>query len=134
MNDKMTVRQATVQHRAKSAWDNVESVNDKDKYGTLARKLPSMLQINGLGATLAFLQAKGKGNKEDGHAEIFDHVSKWVLGAFDLSSKHTTLMDLVRDADVDTYRRATTEAIEYAIWLKRYVEAKDWGSVQGDNE
>ena len=129
----MTIRQSTIQRRAKAAWQDVETIKDKDKYGTLARKLPSMLQVNGLGPTLAFLLAKGKNKSTDGHMEIFQHVSFWVLSEFDLNSKHKTLMDLVRDNDMDTYRRATTEAIEYAIWLKRYVEALDWGSVQGDD-
>lgn len=126
-----TKRQTTEQRRAASAWNHVESVKDKDKYGTLARKLPSMIQINGLGTALAFLLAKGKAKSTDGHMEIFSHVSEWVLGAVD--KNHKDLMELVRKEDMRTYRRATTEAIEYAIWLKRYVEAKDWGSAQGDD-
>ncbi|MBK9368684.1 MAG: type III-B CRISPR module-associated protein Cmr5, partial [Deltaproteobacteria bacterium] len=31
------------------------------RYLTLARKLPAMLQVNGLGQTVAFLYSKGKG-------------------------------------------------------------------------
>lgn len=126
-------RQTTEQRRAAQAWQDVDKgVTDKDKYGTLARKLPSMIQINGLGTALAFLLAKGKNKSKDGHMEIYAHVSNWVLTELQLQ-KYSELMDLVRKEDMTTYRRATTEAIEYAIWLKRYVEAKDWGSEQGDD-
>ncbi len=129
----MTIRQTTEQRRAKSAWIDVEDVTDKDKYGTLARKLPSMIQVNGLGTALAFLLAKGKNKSKDGHMEIYTHISKWILQELGLDGKYTSgsLMDMVRNEDMPTYRRATTEAIEYGIWLKRYVEAKDWGSDQG---
>lgn len=130
-----TVRQTTEQRRAKAAWDDVERVTDKDKYGTLARKFPSMVQINGLGTALAFLLAKGKGKAKDGHTEIYSHISAWVLRELYPDNKYRPdeIMNMVRNEDMATYRRATTEAIEYAIWLKRYVEAKDWGSDQGDD-
>lgn len=129
-----STRQTTEQRRAAQAWEDVDQgVTDKDKYGTLARKMSSMIQINGLGTALAFLLAKGKNKAKDGHMEIFSHLSNWVLAELQLQGKYSTLMDLVRKEDMATYRRATTEAIEYAIWLKRYVEAKDWGSDQGDD-
>ncbi len=130
---QQTQRQTTEQRRAKQAWDDVNGVNDQSKYGTLARKLPAMIQMNGLGTSLAFLQAKGKGKRNDGHTEIYGHISDWVLKELLLNNTHRDLMDAVRQEDMQTYRRATTEAIEYAIWLKRYVEAKDWGSDQGDD-
>lgn len=131
----MTIRQTTEQERARLAWDDIETVKDEKaqkKYGTLARKLPAMIQMNGLGTTLAFLYAKGKGDRKDGHTIISDHISKRVLKYLE-TDKYETLLHLVRDADTATYRRATAEAIEYGIWLKRYVEAKDWGSAEGDD-
>lgn len=131
-----SIRQTLEQERAAAAWKDIETVNDEQqqkKYGTLARKLPAMIQMNGLGTALAFLLAKGKGKDKDGHMVIYDHVSKWVLSKIKLSSNHNNLMELVRNADTEVYRRATTEAIQYGIWLKRYVEAKDWGSAEGDD-
>jgi hypothetical protein len=48
--------------RAKEAWDNIQIVkpqkNYQAKYGSLARKIPTLIQINGLAQTLAFLKAK----------------------------------------------------------------------------
>lgn len=129
-------RQTLEQKRARSAWDDIEDVKveQQDKYGTLARKLPAMIQMNGLGATLAFLLAKGKRKANDGHTLIFNHLSKWVLSKTAVSRKYNDLIDFVHDCDMDEYRRATAEAIGYGIWLKRYVEAKDWGSAEGDNQ
>lgn len=132
----MTSRRQTLeQQRAASAWENVDAVkkDQQQKYGTLARKIPSMIQMNGLGTTLAFLLAKGKKKSEDGHTMIFNHLSVWVLSRIITDKPSENLMELVRREDVETYRRATVEAIEYGIWLKRYVEAKDWGSVEGDD-
>ncbi|QPC80934.1 type III-B CRISPR module-associated protein Cmr5 [Phototrophicus methaneseepsis] len=131
-----TIRQTLEQERASSAWRDIETVtNDQQqkKYGTLARKLPTMIQMNGLGTTLAFLMAKGKSKSDDGHTLIFNHLSKWVLSKIEPAGKYKDLMVLVRNVETDVYRRATTEAIEYGIWLKRYVEAKDWGSADGDD-
>lgn len=133
----MTTRRQTLeQQRANQAWTDIESVTgDKQqkKYGTLARKLPAMIQINGLGTTLAFLLAKGKNDRNDAHNVIFNHLSAWVLSQIESDSNANDLMTFVRGTSMSTYRRATAEAIEYGIWLKRYVEAKDWGSVEGDD-
>lgn len=60
----------TEQDRARWAWKCVEEITRQDKkikerYGTLARKLPSLLQVSGMGQTLAFIyaQARGEGAK-----------------------------------------------------------------------
>lgn len=136
-----TQRQTLEQQRAASAWEQIMAVErntgpedkQRKKYGTLARKLPAMIQINGLGTALAFLCAKGKNKKDDGHTLIFNHLSAWVLHQLQ-QSRYQDLLDFVRSAETEEYRRATAEAIEYAIWLRRYVEAKDWGSATGDDE
>jgi CRISPR type III-B/RAMP module-associated protein Cmr5 len=136
MANQQSKRQTLEQQRAASAWGDIEQVTQKEqqsKYGTLARKLPAMIQINGLGTALAFLQAKGKNDARDGHTLIYNHVSKWVLSRMNTEG-YSSLMELVRQGDMDTYRRATAEAIAYGIWLKRYVEAKDWGSAEGDDQ
>ncbi len=127
-----TIRQTLEQQRAKQAWEDIETVksDQQEKYGTLARRLPAMMQMNGLGTSLAFLMAKGRGKSDDGHTLIFNHLSAWILSKIESTSKHKDLMVLVRNVETDVYRRATTEAIEYSIWLKRYVEAKDWSNAQ----
>jgi len=129
-------RQTLEQKRATSAWMHLEQVTtdtQRKKYGTLARKLPAMIQMNGLGGTLAFLMSKGQTDLNDAHNMIARHLSEWILTQPGIPPGYTDLMHMVRAADMSVYRRATTEAIEYCIWLKRYAEARDWGSVQGDD-
>ena len=36
-------------------------------------------------------------------------------------------MAWVRTKSTSDYRRATTEALAYLVWLKRFTEAKGWG-------
>lgn len=125
-------RQTLEQRRAKLAWEQIESVPEsaQAKYGTFARRLPSMIQMNGLGSSMAFLLSKGKNKSQDGHMQLYHHVSDWVITQMD--SRQNDLMSYIRECETDDYRRATTETIAYGIWLKRYVEAKDWGSDNND--
>ena len=131
-NKKQSKRQTLEQMRAKMAWEQIESVPESahSKYGTFARRLPSMIQMNGLGSSMAFLLSKGKRKNTDGHMQLYNHVSEWVINQMAL--QQNDLMSLIRECETDEYRRATTETIAYGIWLKRYVEAKDWGSDNND--
>lgn len=118
------VRQTTQQKRAQLAWDAVNQVDvtQQARYATLARKLSAMIQVNGLASTLAFLFSKSKDGKGD--QVIARHLSDWVTGQLEYTQGN--LMHLVQQADTDLYRRATAEAIEYAIWLSRYVSGLGW--------
>jgi CRISPR-associated protein Cmr5 len=126
----MSKRQTTEQRRAASAWKDINTVNDSERsvYKTRAKNLPAMIQINGLGSTMAFLLSKPK---KTAYKRIYKHISKWIT-AFNQLDYQDDLMSLIRNEDMQTYRRATTEAIEYAIWLKRYVES--WGDVEESDE
>ncbi|MBZ0275578.1 MAG: type III-B CRISPR module-associated protein Cmr5 [Anaerolineae bacterium] len=121
-------RQALEQRRASKAWEHVSTVSDKERsdYKTRAKKLPAMIQINGLGTTMAFLLSKPK---KEAYKQIYQHVSEWVTTQM---AYQGDLMKLIRDEDMSLYRRATTEGIEYGIWLKRYVES--WEDVEESDE
>src|SRR5690606_5888329 len=98
--------------------------------GTLARGLPAMIQTNGLAVMAAFLASKplGERDKNREHERILAHLGtrlQFVLGSSDL-------MTFIRNASTDQYRRATSELITYATWLKRYSEAKGWKSSEGE--
>jgi len=135
----MPTRQTTEQERARSAWEHVEDVaakSYKKEYGSQARGLPAMIQTNGLGQTLAFLKAKSK-NEENAYKALYGHLSRWGFGRLtgdntaktpSHSSRTTNdLLEWLINSDSATYRRATTEALAYALWLRRFAEAKGWG-------
>lgn len=130
-NDEQTQsrRQTLEQERAAAAWKAVKAVpsSEKSEYKTRAKNLPAMIQINGLGSTMAFLLSKPK---KEAYKLVYEHLSKWLKEQ--LPYQEDDLMRFIQKQDVDLYRRATAEAIAYGIWLKRYVEA--WGDVKEANE
>jgi CRISPR-associated protein Cmr5 len=119
------------QQRAEQAWECVGEVTSKSqdfkkKYGSLARKVPTLILTNGLGQTLAFLKAKGKNDPADEHTVLFRHLSRWVLSQVAPSSPATNgdLLQWVLQNDSASYRRATVEALAFLTWLKRFAEAE----------
>ena len=122
----VSAQQTLDQQRANSAWQNVSAVKDRGdekfekKYSSLVKKAPMYILTNGLGQTLAFLKAKGKGKADNEHEVLYLHLSGWV--GCQMSIK-TSLLDWLLTQDSATYRRATAEALAYLNWLKRFAEA-----------
>lgn len=120
----MSRQQSLGQKRASAAWDCVDNAKRKKyaaKYGQLARSAPADIQSNGLGQTLAFWNAKGK--SEQHQKDLLDDVSRWVKSQMGLDGK-PLLEWIIKTATTEEYRRATSEAISFLIWLKRFAEAE----------
>jgi len=119
------------QQRAERAWTCVQEVTSrsqdfKKRYGSLARKVPMLVLTNGLGQSLAFLKAKGKNDPADEHTVLFRHLSNWVLEqvAPGATTSNRDLLQWVLQNDSTAYRWATTEALAFLTWLKRFAEAE----------
>jgi CRISPR-associated protein Cmr5 len=131
------------QERAQQAWRNVreakENLTDQERYRSQAVGLHAMIQMNGLGQTLAFLKAKGKVDEEKGRrrdtetdqpinpddpdAMLFWHLSDWVgkcLGC----GQSGLLSWIAESASTEEYRRATVECLAFGLWLRRFAEAE----------
>lgn len=125
---KISHQQTLEQQRAAQAWDCIGKLDKQEdyrnKYGTLARKIPSLIQANGLGQTLAFLRSKVD---QKAHQDIYDHLSVWVMGQLGQENQKATLLEWIIKQPSSTYRRATTEAMAFAQWLKRFAEAQGLG-------
>lgn len=117
----MSLQQTLQQRRAASASADVDSMKGDNEYGSLVRSLPALIQSDGLATTLVFLQAKGKKH----HQSAYKHVSHWVMSELSVKNETDLLKWLIAD-DTDSfqYRVATTEALAYLAWLKRFAEAK----------
>lgn len=111
------------QDRAAAAWNDITEVTQgdfKDKYSALARGGAADIQMNGLGQTLAFWRAKH--GKE--HTALYRHVDSWVRGNMQITDSNDLLEWIMQKANTEQYRRATSEAIAFLIWVKRFAEAE----------
>lgn len=117
------------QRRAHQAWAYINEANGQnfqDKYATLTQKLAAMIQVNGLGATVAFLRAKAKNkpSTESHHQLLYQQVSAWICErVYDDGNAQADLLEKIMNQSSDLLRRATTETIEFAIWLRRFSES-----------
>jgi CRISPR-associated protein Cmr5 len=132
--------------RAKTAWEAVHEIVDKQnsqdadmkakaekllkEYASLAKSAPADIMSNGLGQTLAFWGAKSKekeGKKENGYSKLLKDVTDWLTDErhrFD--NKGNKLVEWIMSLDsMNQYRRATSEAIAFLIWVKRFAEAAE---------
>jgi len=120
----MSVMRTIEQERANYAWQCVNEVKDESfagDYRTIAVKTPSLILTNGLGQTLAFLKAKGKGDPSDEHEVLYQHMSNWLKQQLKLNDD--LLRWIVSKATSQQYRLATMEALAFLQWLKRFAEA-----------
>jgi CRISPR-associated protein Cmr5 len=112
--------------RATFAWQNIQSVKSQDnskyekEYKTIARRLPTLIQVNGLAQTLAFLKAKG----DPQHLDAFNHLSGWVCHRFNWNDPDLLHKILSPTMDSQLYRLATSETLAFLQWLKRFAEAE----------
>jgi len=159
------------QKRGAQAWKNILSVKELDQqiarekakdvidaekkkkieaekklekqYRSLARGLNAMIQINGLGQTLGFLKAKGKGQQQKPHYLLLLHLTRWMQDPEHFYAENGDVMNGGYDGLLhwildprtgsDDYRRATTECLAFGVWLRRFAEAELKEPEPGEN-
>ena len=146
-------RQNSEQKRGKQAWEDILAIKEIDKgnqdkklekeYRSLARGLNAMIQINGLGPTLGFFKAKGKGDKKKSHYLLLLHLTDWMQNPQHFKASNSDVMrqgydGLLRwvvdpDTSSDDYRRATAECLAFGVWLRRFAEAELKEPEAGEN-
>ncbi len=97
-------------------------------------KLPSMLLINGLLGALAFACEEGKRDAMNAAADaLARHLSNPALALPELANckTGTALGAQLAKGEALTLQRATTEALAYLSYLKRYA-LKEESSERGD--
>lgn len=97
-------------------------------YRSRVRKLPSMVLVNGLGQTLAFIASKRqkeKGKEKNAYDLVYKQLSDYFSKEC-LSIKMPEGRDLcewVISLDSQDYRQVTNEALAFLSWLGRFTEA-----------
>lgn len=128
-----------------------QTLNEKAKqeYATLVKDLSTSILQNGLGQTVAFLMSKAEGKEKSSHGVLLGQLATWLVcdekkeqdekkehkgrnilpnpGPSTPSTERLMRALLYKQGDMCTtrsqWRRAEQEALELAIWLKRFAEA-----------
>ncbi len=93
----------------------------KENYRSYIKRLPSIIQTNGLGQALAFYYSKGRE-----HKIIYDQIYAW------LKQKNKNLFNepdeefvkTVVNMDSRQYRVVTMEVLALLNWMRRFVEGR----------
>ncbi len=117
------------QKRAELAEQKVPS-SPSEKYRSIVRNFPAMVQSMGIGQAIAFLMAK----KDDkGHQDLLHHITEWLFRdnavpwtspAPATATEDDKLLKRLLLHDSAVWWAAEREAIEFSIWLKRFTEAR----------
>lgn len=119
--------------RAAFAFDEVaksveDSAVDSKKYRSYVKKMPSLIQVNGLGQTLAFYFSK---IKEDGegriYGEIYRTVAKWLQRQFPEHFRESTeedhhLIKVIINLESGVYRVMTMETLALLNWMRKFAD------------
>lgn len=115
---------------AQYAFTKVSGIGSKDKeFRSLARTMPSLIQVNGLGAAVALLYSKK--NNRSAHDKMYDLLNDWYKSEVcQLSGKQGDLIDCIVSLDSGTYRQYMNEIMSLSMWIKRFAE----GMIDGGQE
>ena len=114
--------------RAKEAWGCIDYVNSegKDKfkkeYRSVVMKAPTMIIINGLGQTLAFLKSKGKNDKSKPEEKLYRDIENWLNKRVQWTA-NVELIEKVISLPNDKFRYATAETLSFLSWMRRFADA-----------
>ncbi len=112
------------QERAAWAWQAIEEAvrelggKKAENYGLLVKKLPSWLQVGGLGQTMAFLFSK---SKKGPYGLLFTQLSKRI-GVLVGTKNRAEGMKLITEMSPSDYRRVTYQLMRTAELLKRFAD------------
>ena len=107
---------------AQFAFSSIQTIgNTNREFRSLARSMPSMIQVNGLGAGVAFLCAKKK--RANAHERMYKLLNEWLKERGYLKpGKQADLMESIVNLDSSTYRLYTNECMNLCLWVKRFAE------------
>lgn len=83
----------------------------KQKYGSMAHKLPVLIRTAGLAQALAFVEARGDAEQQ----RLLSHLAE-VMG-------RGNLVELSRSVPLAEYVLLTREALAALLWFKRFAQS-----------
>ena len=120
-------------NRAETAFAYVKGIVEshkpiEKKYKSLVRKTPMRIKTNGLGATLAFVFSKKKG--ENQHALLYNHLKNWLSYNDMIDVEGSEFVAKVVAMEKAEYRAVTNELLAFLTWLRRFVD----GMIEGEED
>lgn len=109
--------------RASYAFSAVsEAVNKlkekKKEYRSYVKKLPSLIQVNGLGQALAFCFSKGKEYKV-----IYDQIYNWLKEIHPQYFKEEgEFVEIIVNLNSRDYRLLTVETLALLNWMRKFAD------------
>lgn len=92
------------------------TAEEKQKYGSMAHKLPALIRNAGLAQALAFVSTRTDAEK------LLDHLEQVVRTAGALAPDDR-LLERSRKAELSEYMLLTQHVLAALLWFKRYVES-----------
>ena len=128
MPEKQTIMKSLENLRAAFALEQVSKVaknNDlsreaKQKYKGQVKKIPVLMQTNGLGNTLAFMCSKEE------YEPLYKQLQEWLRkpeNPYKVLSKDDKLLEFVISQPSPVYRHVTKELIAVLTWMKRLADS-----------
>lgn len=114
------------QELAEYAWQSIQGVacdpneDFKKKYRSVVRNLGALIQTNGLGLTLSYLLSK---SSDPALSKLYDHLAERLKAQVSWNNSAPDLMARLVASSSQTYWHATREALDLALWLRRFAEA-----------
>ncbi len=120
-NNETNLIRDVAKMRAEFAYAQVKNFVDQNnqekqkEYKSYVKKLPALIQTNGLSAALAFMFSKG-----GTYGDIFEQLDLWLKECG--LKRDEALMEWVLRQDSVQYRRATTEIMALLNWMRRFAD------------
>jgi CRISPR-associated protein Cmr5 len=104
------------QRYAKQIYEQVSQVPEaeRQKYGSMAHKLPVLIRTAGLAQALAFVDSRGS----DEQKKLLDHLAVVVN-----EQNAQNLLARSRTAELADYMRLTRNVLAALVWYKRFAQS-----------
>jgi len=127
--------------RAKYAYDEIVEFKKKhsnnqsksqSKLKSYSKSIPSYIKMNGLLATVAFLNNKRNGNDsvdKEAYKGLYDITVKWLKQAGLLKIENNDLLDSLVKSQPSEYKNIEREVLSLFTWIRRFAE----GELEGED-
>ncbi|EAR23051.1 type III-B CRISPR module-associated protein Cmr5 [Nitrococcus mobilis] len=116
--------QTLEQQRAADAWQCAEGCTEP--YTKLAKGLPALIMNSGLMQTLAFLEEKGRKERNGHHSKLGEHLRCWLTRRFPQAigrSEFAPFMQALLVAEPRAFQQITAEALAWLRWVRQIAPA-----------